>query len=103
MTPKRVIAKCSSSADSVWPSSRKSSSSRVRRVGSASALNTSSMRLTIGDQLVTCLDLGRRGQIPPVTDEKSDPRRSTSVLAVLRRTVTEFQEDQLGDRAAALT
>ena len=42
MTPKRVIAKRSSSALRVWPSWRNSSSSRLRRVGSANALNTSS-------------------------------------------------------------
>src|SRR3954447_1105642 len=42
ITPKRVIEKRSSSWWRVWPSSRKSSSSRLRRVGSASALNTGS-------------------------------------------------------------
>ena len=54
ITPKRVIEKRSSSALNVCPSSRKSSSSRLRRVGSASALNTSSIAGTIGDCLVTC-------------------------------------------------
>ena len=43
MTPMRVIEKRPSSALSVWPSSRNSSSSRLRRVGSARALNTASM------------------------------------------------------------
>ena len=43
MTPKRVIEKRASSSVRVCPSWRKSSSSRLRRVGSASALNTGSM------------------------------------------------------------
>ena len=42
MTPKRVMSKRSSSMPRVCPSSRKSSSSKLLRVGSASALNTSS-------------------------------------------------------------
>src|SRR4051794_5541060 len=54
MTPKRVIGRRCSSALSVCPSSSKSSSSRLRRVGSESALNTSSMLKTIRDHLVTC-------------------------------------------------
>ena len=54
ITPNRVIAKRCSRAFSVWPSSRKSSSSSARRVGSASALKTSSTWSTIGDHLVTC-------------------------------------------------
>jgi hypothetical protein len=49
ITPKRVIGSRSSSALSVCPSSSKSSSSRLRRVGSASALKTSSMVGIIGD------------------------------------------------------
>src|SRR4051794_28234349 len=54
ITPKRVIGSRSSSALSVCPSSVYSSSSRLRRVGSARALNTSSMPVMIGDLLVTC-------------------------------------------------
>ena len=42
MTPKRDMENRSSNMPRVWPSSRKSSSSSSRRVGSASALNTSS-------------------------------------------------------------
>ena len=49
-----------SSSVSVWPSSRKSSSSRLLRVGSASALNTSSTPPRIGDQSVTCQPSARR-------------------------------------------
>src|SRR5262245_34651899 len=44
ITPNRVIATRRSSAPSVWPSRLNSSSSRLRRVGSARALNTSSIR-----------------------------------------------------------
>ena len=44
MTPKRDMENLSSSMPRVWPSSRKSSSSSSRRVGSANALNTSSTR-----------------------------------------------------------
>ena len=54
MTPKRDISKRPSSALSVCPSSRKSSSSKLRRVGSARALNTSSTPESICDLLVTC-------------------------------------------------
>src|SRR5450759_851546 len=54
ITPKRDISKRSSSALNVCPSSRKSSSSRLRRVGSARALNTASTPTNIGDYLVTC-------------------------------------------------
>src|SRR4051812_38481553 len=54
ITPKRVIGSLSSSALRLWPSCSNSSSSRLRRVGSASALNTSSMPPTICDRLVTC-------------------------------------------------
>ena len=39
----------------------------------------------------------------PDEETASDPRRSTSLFGMLRRTVSEFQEDQLTDRAAALT
>src|SRR4030081_1201450 len=42
MTPKRVISSSDSSSVSVRPSRAKSRSSRKRRVGSASALNTPS-------------------------------------------------------------
>ena len=43
MTPNRVIAgSAASSSPSVWPSRSKSRSSSVRRLGSASARNTSS-------------------------------------------------------------
>ena len=66
ITPKRVIGNRCSSALSVCPSSLNSSSSRVRRVGSARALNTSSTRRMIGDHMVTCQgrgggDIGHRG------------------------------------------
>ena len=44
MTPKRVMENRSSNVPRVCPSSRNSSSSRPLRVGSASALNTSSTR-----------------------------------------------------------
>src|SRR3990172_7579468 len=54
ITPKRVIDRRRSSALRVCPSCLNSSSSRLRRVGSARALNTSSMPGSIGDQLVTC-------------------------------------------------
>ena len=54
MTPKRVIEQRSASAPRVWPSSRNSSSSRSRRVGSASARKTSSIARTICDHMVTC-------------------------------------------------
>ena len=54
MTPMRVIEKRPSSALSVWPSSRNSSSSRLRRVGSARALNTASMGGMICHHKVTC-------------------------------------------------
>src|ERR1035437_10657320 len=54
ITPKRVIEKRSASTFNDCPSSRKSSSSRLRRVGSARTLNTASMDRTIGDVLVTC-------------------------------------------------
>ena len=42
---------------------------------------------------------------PPPDDDASPEgaRSSTTVVGLLRRTVTEFQEDQLADRAAALT
>ena len=55
MTPNRVIAgSAASSSPVVWPSRSKSRSSSVRRLGSASARNTSSStRDTIGDQMVT--------------------------------------------------
>src|SRR6516162_6623128 len=65
ITPKRVIGKRSSSALSVCPSATNSSSSRLRRVGSARALNTSSTLPNIRDQLVTCQS-GRLGGAPPV-------------------------------------
>ena len=42
MTPKRDMENLSSNMLRVCPSSRKSSSSKLRRVGSARALNTSS-------------------------------------------------------------
>src|SRR4051812_5409444 len=61
MTPKRVIGNRCSSEPRVCPSCSRSASSRLRRVGSASALNTSSMPRTIGDHMVTCqarADLG---------------------------------------------
>ena len=54
MTPNRVMSNRSSSAPSVCPSSRKSSSSSWRLVGSARALNTVSTAEKIGDQMVTC-------------------------------------------------
>ena len=57
ITPKRVISSSDSSSVSVRPSRSKSRSSRKRRVGSASALNTRSSSVTtprIGDQMVTC-------------------------------------------------
>ena len=63
MTPNRVIGRPRSSALSDCPSRSKSASSRLRRVGSASALNTASMALSIGDRLVTC----RLGSVRPVT------------------------------------
>ena len=63
ITPKRVIENRASSALSVCPSSRKSSSSRLRRVGSARALNTSSTPGTIGDHLVTCQPEDSRGSL----------------------------------------
>src|SRR3954452_22169708 len=54
ITPKRDIGRRCSSAVSVWPSRSNSSSSRPRRVGSARALNTSSMAWTIRDLTGTC-------------------------------------------------
>ncbi len=60
MTPKRVIGNRCSSALSVCPSCLNSSSSKLRRVGSARALNTASMPLSICDLLVTYQ--GRRKQ-----------------------------------------
>ena len=54
MTPKRVIGRPFSRELSDCPSSSWRASSRLRLVGSASALNTSSMAETIGDHLVTC-------------------------------------------------
>src|SRR5436305_8442982 len=54
MTPKRVIGDRCSSALSVCPSPLNSASSSRRRVGSARALNTSSMCSSIRDRLVTC-------------------------------------------------
>src|SRR5687767_9396988 len=58
MTPNLVIASLDSSSVSVRPSRASSWSSRSRRVGSASALNTRSssavMETSIGDQMVTC-------------------------------------------------
>src|SRR5436305_8660231 len=54
MTPKRVIGDRCSSALSVCPSPLNSASSSRRRVGSASALNPSSMCSSIRDRLVTC-------------------------------------------------
>src|SRR6476646_2475191 len=58
ITPNRVISSSASSSVSVRPSRSKSRSSSRRRLESASALKTasSSMRLTIGDQMVTCQD-----------------------------------------------
>src|SRR3954454_1450705 len=60
ITPKRVIGNRCSSALRVCPSSAKSSSSRLRRVGSERALNTSSTPETICDLLVTCQEGGHR-------------------------------------------
>ena len=54
MTPNRVMSNRSSSAPNVCPSSRKSSSSSRRLVGSARALNTVSTGGKIRDQMVTC-------------------------------------------------
>src|SRR5215211_9179426 len=54
ITPKRVIGSRRSSAPSVCPSCSNSSSSRLRRVGSARALKTTSMPPIICDLLVTC-------------------------------------------------
>src|SRR5436190_1517974 len=54
ITPKRVIRNRPSSALNVCPSSLKRASSRRRRVGSASALNTLSTARTICDRMVTC-------------------------------------------------
>src|SRR5262249_55616912 len=54
MTPKRVIVRRRSSAPSVCPSRLNSASSKLRRVGSASALNTASIHPIICDHLVTC-------------------------------------------------
>src|SRR5664279_976225 len=54
MTPKRVMGSRSTSSPSDCPSRANSSSSRERRVGSARALNTSSMGKNRGDHLVTC-------------------------------------------------
>src|SRR6184192_3278130 len=62
MTPKRVIPKRPSRALRVWPSSRKSSSSKLLRVGSARALNTASTSARIGDLLVTCQPGSSGGQ-----------------------------------------
>ena len=68
MTPMRVIENRPSSALSVWPSSRNSSSSRLRRVGSARALNTASMggryvtvRLHVKRRIVAALHRRPRG------------------------------------------
>src|SRR5262245_56435655 len=57
MTPNRVIASSDSSSVSVRPSRVKSRSSRNRRFGSASALNTGSSSNTwpmLCDHMVTC-------------------------------------------------
>src|SRR6478735_11240242 len=51
--PNRLMLNRASSALKLWPSSRNSSSSRSRRVGSESALNTSSITPMIGDHMVT--------------------------------------------------
>ena len=56
MTPKRVMANLSSNMPRVCPSRTNSSSSKLRLVGSARALNTSSTSHTICDYLVTCQD-----------------------------------------------
>src|SRR5262249_12852274 len=55
ITPKRDIGIRRSSAVSVWPSALNSSSSKLRRVGSAGGFNTSSIcSRGIRDPLVTC-------------------------------------------------
>src|SRR6266404_7479198 len=61
ITPNRVISSSASSSVSVRPSRSKSRSSSRRRLESASALKTasSSMRLIIGDQMVTCQERRR--------------------------------------------
>ncbi len=53
VTACRVMARCAQSSPSVWPFSARSRSSSWRRLGSASALNTSSMT-AICNHLVAC-------------------------------------------------
>src|SRR4030081_1282701 len=79
MTPKRDILKRASSALSVCPSSRKSSSSKLLRVGSARALNTLSMPKTIGDHMVTCQELPDHER--PLESANSVERKGQEVRA----------------------
>src|SRR6516165_8879603 len=70
MTPKRLMENLSSNAPRVCPSSRNSSSRSSLRVGSASALNTSSTSGIICDLLVTCQDLWGGGDVLQVSLER---------------------------------
>src|SRR5688500_8364751 len=77
-----------SSSVSVRPSRAKSRSSRKRRVGSASALNTRSssvMTAIIGDQIVTCQITGSAGGIvEPVEVDAEDARIRVPPVRQLR-------------------
>src|SRR3979490_2807659 len=95
ITPKRVIEKRSSSARNVCPSSRNSSSSRLRRVGSARALNTASMPETIGDSLVTCQAGEEIHRAQPVVEVRT-PRRRHHVLDPGRLEVRVLATDLVG-------
>src|SRR5260370_4656874 len=72
MTPKRVIGSRPSRALKVCPSSSNNLSSSFLRVGSASALNTSSMPATIRDHLVTCqVALHSRARVSTAAQRKA--------------------------------
>src|SRR3954470_22225251 len=68
MTPNRVIAgRQPASSVSVWPSRSKSRSSSLRRLTSASALNTGSTSHSICDHSVTCQGCSNYSFVPKVT------------------------------------
>src|SRR5581483_4945805 len=82
ITPKRLIGMRASSALSDWPSSRCSSSSNPRRVGSASALNTSST----GPAYVTFWSPVKRN----IVSGARTPQASRGGVGMGRIFVTEF-------------
>src|SRR6266542_2114363 len=91
MTPKRVIGSRCSSALRLCPSSLKSSSSRLLRVGSASALNTPSMAQNIRDHLVTCqgtVPIERHGELERVQVKYARSDGSTILVKCYSHSLT---------------